>query len=82
MGNVLVEVRNNNIDGLAHDLGNPTANAQGDVSIYRCYLTGIEIPMLKIRRSRDRLIFNMGIPIPGKTVFILRQGPGVATALH
>ena len=22
--------------------------------------------MLKIRRSRDRLIFNMGIPIPGK----------------
>ena len=32
--------------------------------------------MLKIRRSRDRLIFNMGIPIPRKTVFILRQGPG------
>ena len=26
----------------------------------------IGIPMLKIRRSRDRLIFNMGIPIPGK----------------
>ena len=25
---------------------------------------GIGIPMLKIRRSRDRLIFNMGIPIP------------------
>ena len=24
--------------------------------------------------SRDRLIFNMGIPIPGKTVLILRQG--------
>ena len=22
--------------------------------------------MLKIRRSRDRLIFNMGVPIPGK----------------
>ena len=21
---------------------------------------------------------NMGIPIPGKTVFILRQGPGLA----
>ena len=31
--------------------------------------------MLKIRRSHDRLIFNMGIPIPGKTVFILRRGP-------
>ena len=33
--------------------------------------------MLKIRRSWDRLIFNMGIPIPAKTVFILRQGPGI-----
>ena len=32
--------------------------------------------MLKIRRSRDRLIFNMGIPIPGKTVFILKRGAG------
>ena len=27
--------------------------------------------------SGDRLIFNMGIPIPGKTVFILIRGPGV-----
>ena len=34
------------------------------------------IPMLKIRRSHDRLIFNMGIPIPGKKVFILKRGPG------
>ena len=33
-------------------------------------------PMLKIRRSHDRLIFNMGLPIHGKTVFILRRGPG------
>ena len=32
--------------------------------------------MLKIRRSRDRLIFNMGIPIPGKDGLILRRGPG------
>ena len=32
--------------------------------------------MLKIRRSCDRLIFNTGIPYPGKTVFILRLGPG------
>ena len=28
-----------------------------------------------IRRSHDRLIFNTGISIPVKTVFILRQGP-------
>ena len=34
------------------------------------------IPMLKIRRSHDRLIIiNMRIPYQGKTVFILRQGP-------
>ena len=32
--------------------------------------------MLKIRRLPDRLIFNMGIPIPGKTVLILKRGPG------
>ena len=32
-------------------------------------------PMLKIRRSRDSLIFNMGIHISGKMVFILRWGP-------
>ena len=30
------------------------------------------IPILKIRWSLDRLIFDMVIPIPGKTVFILR----------
>ena len=32
--------------------------------------------MLKIRRSHGGLIFNMGIPIPRNTVFILRRGPG------
>ena len=36
---------------------------QGPVSIYRPSFPGMGIPMLKIRRSRDRLIFNMGIPI-------------------
>ena len=38
--------------------------------------------MLKIRRSRDRLILNMAIPIPGKMVFILRRGPGDITSPH
>ena len=33
-------------------------------------------PIIKIRRSHDLLIFIMEIPIPGKTVFILRRGPG------
>ena len=34
------------------------------------------IPMFKIRRSRDRLIFNIGDPYTGKTTFfILRRPP-------
>ena len=35
----------------------------GPVSILRLSFSGTGIPMLKIRRSRDRLIFNMGISI-------------------
>ena len=31
--------------------------------------------MLKIRRSRDGLILNLGFPYLGKTVIILRRGP-------
>ena len=31
--------------------------------------------MLKIRRSLGRLIFNMGITIPGKTVFLIETAP-------
>ena len=41
----------------------------GAVSRYRCHLTIIGIPMLKIRWSHDLLVFKMGIPIPGKTIF-------------
>ena len=32
--------------------------------------------MLKIRRPLGRLIFNMGIAIPGKTVFLIETAPG------
>ena len=39
-------------------------------------LVNIGIPIIKIRWSHDHLIFIMEIPIPGKTVFILRWGPG------
>ena len=31
--------------------------------------------MLKIRRSRNRLIFNMGIPVPGKEGLYIETGP-------
>ena len=34
------------------------------------------IPMLKIRRPNGRLIFNMRIAIPGKTVFFIETAPG------
>ena len=34
--------------------------------------------MLKIRRSRDRLIFNMRIPIPGKDHLFIEIGPRLA----
>ena len=33
--------------------------------------------MLKIRRPLGRLIFNMGITIPGKTVFLIETAPCV-----
>ena len=51
-------------------------STQGAVSIRKTVLPGMAIPMLKIRRPNGRLIFNMGIAIPSKTVFILRRGPG------
>ena len=49
--------------------------AQGAVSIRKTVLLGMVIPMLKIRRPTGRLIFNMGIPIPGKTVSYIETGP-------
>ena len=37
------------------------------------------ISMLKIRRPLGRLIFNMGIAIPGETVFLIETAPSVLT---
>ena len=48
---------------------------QGAVSIRKTVLLGMVIPMLKIRRPTGRLIFNMGIAIPGKTVFLIETAP-------
>ena len=33
------------------------------------------ISMLKIRRPLGRLIFNMGVAIPGKTIFLIEMAP-------
>ena len=40
------------------------------------------IPMLKIRRPLGRLIFNMGIATPGKTVFLIETAPWGHFYLH
>ena len=40
------------------------------------------ISMLKIRRPLGRLIFNMGIAIPGKTVFLIETAPCFSVLLH
>ena len=39
------------------------------------------ISMLKIRRPLGRLIFNMGIAIPGKTVFLIETAPSYIIAI-
>ena len=44
----------------------------GLVSIWRPPFPGMGITMLKIRRSRDRLIFGMGIPILVRWHLLLR----------
>ena len=41
---------------------------------------GMEIPMLKIRRSQDRLIFNMGIPILVRRHFYIEKAPWIDTS--
>ena len=56
----------------------PLLASQGAVSIRKTVLLGMAIPMLKIRRPTGRLIFNMGIPIPGKTVFLIETGPSIS----
>ena len=48
---------------------------QGSDSISSYRLTCIKIPIIKVRRSDDRLILIMGIPVLWKTVFIMRRGP-------
>ena len=55
---------------------NEIAIVLGAVSIWMCRLTIIGISMWKITWPHDHLVFNMGIPTAGKTVFILKHGPG------
>ena len=57
------------------------ALSQRPISIQRYRLTTIGSPMLKIRRSHDRLIFNMAISYLGKTASILIRGLGLQQKL-
>ena len=56
-------------------MGSVTTSHQGPVSIKRLSYLRMAISMLKIRRPLGRLIFNMGIAIPGKTVFLIETPP-------
>ena len=47
----------------------------GAVSILIYCLASIGIPMLKIRQSHYHLVFNLGIPIPGKDSLYIEKGP-------
>ena len=51
----------------------PRLNIKTVLSTYGA--RGMVISMLKIRRPLGRLIFNMGIAIPGKTVFLIETAP-------
>ena len=60
---------------LYHKNGTYHNGYQGPVSIWRPSYLRMAISMLKIRRPLGRLIFNMGIAIPGKTVFLIETAP-------
>ena len=60
----------------------PETNNKTQHSVNRSFCPSIRpsylrmvISMLKIRRPLGRLIFNMGIAIPGKTVFLIETAP-------
>ena len=54
----------------------------GPLSIWRCHLTNIGIPIIKIRQSPDHFIFIIEIPICEKAVLILRQGRVLIQVSH
>ena len=53
--------------------------AQGPPRYKGTIFLGIEISIIKIRRSDDRVVCVMGIPLSRKMVFILRRVPGPLT---
>ena len=51
------------VEIFACEIHGPLADDLGAVSIRKTVLSGMAIPMLKIRRPNGRLIFNMEITI-------------------
>ena len=49
------------------------------ISVKICHIAIIEIPIMEIRQFHDRLIFKLGIYIPGKMVFILKRDTDLCT---
>ena len=43
---------------------------------WKSWLTSKGIAIVKIKSSHDHLTFIMGVPIPGKKIFILKWAPG------
>ena len=72
---LLLEVVVNLFNRVWFLIRNFTMGGQGPVSIQRPSYLRMVISMLKIRRPLGRLIFNMGIAIPGKTVFLIETAP-------
>ena len=60
---------------------NPYTTRNIRVHTQQCGRWRMVISMLKIRRPLGRLIFNMGIAIPGKTVFLIETAPLASKAL-
>ena len=52
---------------------------QGTDSITRCHLTSIGNPIMEIRRSYDRLISTMGLPILVRWHLYIESGPTLLT---
>ena len=55
-------------------------NLPGPCLNIETFFPGIGIPIIKIRRLSDRLIFAMGSPIPVRRYLYIEQSPGVLAA--
>ena len=65
-------------EGLGSSLVGIMASCHGPVSIQRPSFPGMGIPMLKIRRSRDRLIISIGVLILMRWHLYIKTAPWLA----